>query len=65
MKKLRLDLEALAVESFEADGGRGSGTVLGAGAVQTECSCAFTCGMASHLDKGDVEQIRRTQNCCV
>jgi hypothetical protein len=33
--------------------------------MQTECSCAYTCGVASHIDKGEVEQIKPTHNCCV
>lgn len=64
MKKLRLNLDRLAVESFAmgADAG-GKGTVRGMQA--TECSCAFTCGVASRGEEA-YEQVPRTwYACCV
>jgi hypothetical protein len=63
MEKLRLDLDALTVESFEATEIAGErGTVNGA---QSGCSCAVTCGIASE-GPAAFEQIKKTlYACCV
>ena len=64
MEKLRLDLDALTVESFEAsETSDAKGTVLGQ--QVSGCSCGVTCGMASRGQKG-YEEFGRTQyGCCV
>jgi hypothetical protein len=64
MKKLRLNLDRLAVESFAvgADAG-GKGTVEAHQA--TECSCAFTCGVASRGQEGYAEVPNTRYACCV
>lgn len=41
MKKLKLDIEALAVQSFDVTGEAGEGTVLGM-SVDTGCGCPET-----------------------
>jgi hypothetical protein len=63
MEKLRLDLDALTVESFEATEIAGQkGTVNGA---QSGCSCGFTCGVASRGQKGYEEMENTKYGCCV
>jgi hypothetical protein len=64
MQKLRLNLDGLEVESFEASANApGKGTVDGfAGA---ECSMQYTCGIASRGQEG-YDAFPRTQYaCCV
>ena len=54
MRKLRLNLDGLEVESFAAGGEvQGKGTVEGF--AGTECSMQFTCGVASRGQEGYAE----------
>lgn len=64
MKKLRLNLDRLAVESFAtgADDG-GKGTVRGL--QDTECSCQPTCGIASRGEEAYERFPRTWYACCV
>ena len=64
MKKLRLNLDRLAVESFATgvDGGT-KGTVRGF--QNTECSCHYTCGVASRGQEGYAEVPLTRYACCV
>ena len=64
MKKLRLKLDRLTVESFATganDGGKGTVQANQA----TECSCAFTCGVASRGQEGYEEVANTRYACCV
>jgi hypothetical protein len=64
MRKLRLKLDGLKVESFEpGTETEERGTVRGNAA--TECSCAFTCGVASRGQEGYVEVPNTRYACCV
>jgi hypothetical protein len=64
MRKLRLKLDGLKVESFEpGTKTEERGTVRGNAA--TECSCAFTCGVASRGQEGYVEVPNTRYACCV
>jgi hypothetical protein len=65
MRKLRLNVDALRVESFEAgSNARDRGTVHGF-APPTDCSKQVTCGMASRGEEA-YEIFPRTQYaCCV
>lgn len=65
MDKLRLDLDALRVESFEPGAKpAGKGTVQGYDDI-TDCSKQPTCGVASRGEEG-YEQFPRTRYaCCV
>jgi hypothetical protein len=62
MEKLRLELDGLKVESFEAgaDGGR-KGTVWGHGS----CSQQFTCGVASRGEATFELEAWTRYACCV
>jgi hypothetical protein len=64
MQKLRLNLDGLAVESFEAGGMvQGKGTVEGF--APTDCSKQPTCGIASRgQDEFDVVPPTRYA-CCI
>ena len=63
MEKLRLELDGLKVESFEAGGdGAGTGTVRGHGG---SCSMQPTCGIASR-GEATFEELPATRYvCCV
>lgn len=64
MEKLRLNLDGLKVESFEASaGGRGQGTVEGF--AGTDCSLQFTCGVASRGQEGYDAVPPTRYACCV
>jgi hypothetical protein len=64
MKKLRLNLDRLAVESFTTDAERGAkGTVEGL--QDTECSKQYTCGIASRGEKGYEEAPPTRYGCCI
>jgi hypothetical protein len=64
MDKLRLNLDGLKVESFEAGAEvPGQGTVKGFAA--TECSCAYTCGVASRGQEGYDANPPTRYACCV
>jgi hypothetical protein len=53
MRKLRLDLDSLDVQSFETDDGAGMlGTVHGASGVQLPSYCAFLCGPSTNYGCG-------------
>lgn len=64
MEKLRLNVDGLKVESFEASAEVGAqGTV--AGFAASECSCQYTCGVASRGQEGyDAYPLTRYA-CCV
>jgi hypothetical protein len=63
MEKLRLDLDRLKVESFQADGARhGAGTVK---AFDGSCSNAPTCGIASRGEETYQQEIFTLYACCV
>ncbi len=64
MEKLRLELEALQVESFDAgDGARSRGTIRAHD--DSDCSQAYTCGMASRGEQ-TYEALPLTRYaCCV
>lgn len=64
MQKLRLNLDGLKVESFEPGSEtRDRGTVRGH--ANTECSCAYTCGIASRGQEGYAEVPFTRYACCV
>ncbi|HWK88406.1 MAG TPA: hypothetical protein VNP72_00375 [Longimicrobium sp.] len=66
MRKLRLDLDELTVESFEpGNRGAGAGTVLGHGEEPTDCSKQPTCGAASRGDETYDMLPRTLYACCV
>jgi len=62
MKKLVLDLDGLAVESFEAGEATDAGTVIAHGG---SCSMQRTCGAASRGEETFVEEIFTRYACCV
>lgn len=64
MHKLRLNPDALKVESFEAGApGRGKGTVNGF--AVTDCSKQVTCGIASRGQEGYDAEPRTRYACCI
>jgi hypothetical protein len=64
MQKLRLDLDGLQVESFEAaTRARGKGTVDGF--AITDCSKQVTCGVASRGQEAYDIEPRTRYACCV
>jgi hypothetical protein len=63
MEKLRLDPEALRVESFEA--GRDPDLRGTAHAHQDTCSCQPTCGIASRGQEGYEQYPRTRYACCI
>lgn len=63
MRKLRLNLDGLTVESFEASSRvHGRGTVDGF-APPTDCSKQYTCGIASRGEEA-YDLLPRTQYAC-
>ena len=63
MKKLRLDVEGLKVESFAADErARAKGTVLGFGG---SCSNQPTCGIASRGEETFQLEAFTLYACCI
>lgn len=64
MKKLQLNLDGLTVESFEpGTETRDRGTVRGH--ANTECSCAYTCGIASRGQEAYAEVPLTRYACCI
>ncbi|HEU4885297.1 MAG TPA: hypothetical protein VFT45_23750 [Longimicrobium sp.] len=64
MEKLRLNTDALKVESFEAgEEAPGNGTVKGF--AGTDCSKQFTCGIASRGQEGYDAFPQTRYACCV
>ena len=64
MKKLRLDVDRLVVESFTAaqeEGGRGTVRAHD----PTDCSCVLTCGNQSAGPEGYERAPRTLYACCV
>jgi hypothetical protein len=62
MKKLRMDLDGLKVDSFEAGKATGAGTVEG---HDNTCSKQPTCGIASRGEEGYEECSATRYACCV
>jgi hypothetical protein len=63
MEKLRLDLEKLTVESFDAGAdGAVRGTAHG---HQDTCSCQPTCGIASRGEETYEKNPRTRYACCI
>ncbi|HSU14765.1 hypothetical protein [Longimicrobium sp.] len=64
MDKLRLELDGLKVESFEASAGaRAKGTVRGYD--DSVCSQGYTCGAASRGEETYEQEINTRYACCV
>jgi hypothetical protein len=63
MQKLRLDLDKLTVESFEA--GKDDSLKGTAHGYQDTCSCQPTCGVASRGQEGYDQYPRTRYACCV
>ncbi|HEX6370753.1 MAG TPA: hypothetical protein VF006_17685 [Longimicrobium sp.] len=64
MEKLRLNPDALKVDSFEASAdAHGRGTVDGF--AVTDCSKQNTCGIASRGQEGYDEAARTRYACCI
>ncbi|HSU14766.1 hypothetical protein [Longimicrobium sp.] len=64
MNKLRLELDGLKVESFEASAERrGKGTVLGFDG--STCSNQPTCGIASRGEETYEQEVFTRYACCV
>ena len=64
MKKLRLEIDGLKVESFAADaGGRARGTVPGF--EDSTCSAQPTCGIASRGEETFQLEVFTRYACCI
>jgi hypothetical protein len=64
MNKLRLELDGLKVESFDATAGtRAKGTVVGFDG--STCSQGYTCGVASRGEETYEQEINTRYACCV